>query len=115
MSETVWFKEKTMNGRSHNDRRIDSTRAGGEGMPRRVTLTKAGSPSTIAVQSMAMPNPSKGEIRIEVAFAGINFAAFEKWIVEQRDMEEHKVCEPASLAPLAPPSTLVRLHPQHRW
>jgi NADPH:quinone reductase-like Zn-dependent oxidoreductase len=74
MSETVWFKEKMLNGRSHNDRRIDSTRAGGEGMPRRVTLTKAGSPSTIAVQSMAMPNPSKGEIRIEVAFAGINFA-----------------------------------------
>lgn len=43
-------------------------------MPRRVVLTKAGSPDTIAIQEMEMPSPGEGEIRIEVAFAGINFA-----------------------------------------
>lgn len=43
-------------------------------MPRRVVLTKAGSPSTLAVQEMEMPTPEAGEIRIKVAFAGINFA-----------------------------------------
>ena len=43
-------------------------------MPRRVVLTKAGSPSTLAVQEMEMPTPKAGEIRIKVAFAGINFA-----------------------------------------
>ncbi|DAC29880.1 MAG TPA: zinc-binding dehydrogenase [Candidatus Poseidoniaceae archaeon] len=43
-------------------------------MPRRVVLTKAGSPSTLAVQEMEMPMPKAGEIRIKVAFAGINFA-----------------------------------------
>lgn len=43
-------------------------------MPRRVVLTKAGSPSTLAVQEMEMPTPGAGEIRIKVAFAGINFA-----------------------------------------
>lgn len=43
-------------------------------MPRRVVLTKAGSPSTLAVQEMEMPAPKTGEIRIKVAFAGINFA-----------------------------------------
>jgi NADPH:quinone reductase-like Zn-dependent oxidoreductase len=43
-------------------------------MPRRVVLTKAGGPATIAVQSMEMPKPQSGEVRIEVAYAGINFA-----------------------------------------
>ena len=43
-------------------------------MPRRVVLTKAGSPSTLAVQEMEMPTPGAGEIRNKVAFAGINFA-----------------------------------------
>ena len=43
-------------------------------MPRRIVLTKAGGPNTLAVISMDMPEPKAGEIRIEVAFAGINFA-----------------------------------------
>jgi NADPH:quinone reductase-like Zn-dependent oxidoreductase len=43
-------------------------------MPRRVVLTKAGSPATLDVQEMEMPTPKTGEIRIKVAFAGINFA-----------------------------------------
>lgn len=43
-------------------------------MPRRIVLTKAGGPSTLAVIPMEMPTPKAGEIRIEVAYAGINFA-----------------------------------------
>ena len=43
-------------------------------MPRRIVLTKAGGPNTLAVIPMDMPEPKVGEIRIEVAFAGINFA-----------------------------------------
>lgn len=43
-------------------------------MPRRIVLTKAGGPSTLAVIPMEMPTPRAGEIRIEVAYAGINFA-----------------------------------------
>lgn len=43
-------------------------------MPRRVVLTKAGGPSTLAVIPMEMPQPKQGEIRIEVVYAGINFA-----------------------------------------
>ena len=43
-------------------------------MPRRVVLTKAGGPSTLAVVPMEMPKPKADEIRIEVAYAGINFA-----------------------------------------
>ena len=43
-------------------------------MPRRIVLTKAGGPNTLAVIPMDMPEPKAGEIRIEVAFAGINFA-----------------------------------------
>ena len=43
-------------------------------MPRRVVLTKAGSPATLDVQEMEMPTPESGQIRIKVAFAGINFA-----------------------------------------
>ena len=43
-------------------------------MPRRIVLTKAGGPNTLAVISMDMPEPKAGEIRIEVAYAGINFA-----------------------------------------
>ena len=43
-------------------------------MPRRIVLTKAGGPSTLAVIPMEMPTPRSGEIRIEVAYAGINFA-----------------------------------------
>ena len=43
-------------------------------MPRRIVLTKAGGPDTLAVIPMDMPEPKAGEIRIEVAFAGIDFA-----------------------------------------
>lgn len=43
-------------------------------MPRRIVLTKAGGPSTLAVIPMEMPEPEAGELRIEVAYAGINFA-----------------------------------------
>ena len=43
-------------------------------MPRRIVLTKAGGPNTLAVIPMDMPEPKAGEIRIKVAFAGINFA-----------------------------------------
>ena len=43
-------------------------------MPRRIVLTKAGGPSTLAVIPMEIPEPEAGELRIEVAYAGINFA-----------------------------------------
>ena len=43
-------------------------------MPRRVEFTKAGAPNTIRVSEMPMPEPKAGEVRIKVAFAGINFA-----------------------------------------
>ena len=43
-------------------------------MPRRVEFTKAGSPSTIRVTEMPLPVPKSGEVRVKVAFAGINFA-----------------------------------------
>ena len=46
----------------------------GKSMPRRIVLTKAGGPSTLAVIPMEMPEPEAGELRIEVAYAGINFA-----------------------------------------
>ena len=43
-------------------------------MARRVEFTKAGSPSTIRVTEMPMPEPKQGQVRVKVAFAGINFA-----------------------------------------
>ena len=43
-------------------------------MPRRVVINKAGGVSAITVQSMDMPEPGEGEVRIRVVFAGINFA-----------------------------------------
>ena len=43
-------------------------------MARRVEFTKAGSPSTIRVTEMPMPEPKPGQVRVKVAFAGINFA-----------------------------------------
>ena len=43
-------------------------------MPRRVEFTKAGAPNTIRVAQMPMPEPGKGEVRVKVAYAGINFA-----------------------------------------
>ena len=43
-------------------------------MARRVEFTKAGSPSTIRVAEMPMPEPKQGQVRVKVAFAGINFA-----------------------------------------
>ena len=43
-------------------------------MPRRLVITKAGSPSVLDVVEMPMPEPQKGEVRVEVHFAGINFA-----------------------------------------
>lgn len=43
-------------------------------MPRRLVITKAGSPSVLDVIEMPMPEPQAGEVRVEVHFAGINFA-----------------------------------------
>ena len=43
-------------------------------MPRRVEFTKAGAPNTIRVTQMPMPEPSEGEVRVKVTYAGINFA-----------------------------------------
>ena len=43
-------------------------------MPRRLVITKAGSPSVLDVIEMTMPEPKQGEVCIEVHFAGINFA-----------------------------------------
>ena len=43
-------------------------------MPRRVEFTKAGAPNTIRVAQMPMPEPSEGEVRVKVSYAGINFA-----------------------------------------
>lgn len=43
-------------------------------MARRVEFTKAGSPSTIRVADMPMPEPKSGQVRVKVAYAGINFA-----------------------------------------
>jgi len=43
-------------------------------MPRRLVITKAGSPSVLDVIEMSMPKPKEKEICIEVHFAGINFA-----------------------------------------
>ena len=44
------------------------------GMPRRLVITKAGSPSVLDVIEMPMPEPGEKEVCIEVHFAGINFA-----------------------------------------
>ena len=44
------------------------------GMPRRLVITKAGSPSVLDVIEMPMPMPKEKEVCIEVYFAGINFA-----------------------------------------
>ena len=44
------------------------------GMPRRLVITKAGSPSVLDVIEMSMPTPNEGEVCIEVHYAGINFA-----------------------------------------
>lgn len=41
---------------------------------KRVVITKAGGVSAITTQSMELPMPSQGEVRIKVAYAGINFA-----------------------------------------
>ncbi|MEC7179017.1 MAG: alcohol dehydrogenase catalytic domain-containing protein, partial [Candidatus Thermoplasmatota archaeon] len=43
-------------------------------MPRRLVITKAGSPSVLDVIDMPMPTPNEGEVCIEVHYAGINFA-----------------------------------------
>ena len=44
------------------------------GMPRRLVITKAGSPSVLDVIDMPMPTPNDDEVCIEVHYAGINFA-----------------------------------------
>ena len=41
---------------------------------KRVVITKAGGVSAITTQSMELPMPNEGEVRIKVAYAGINFA-----------------------------------------
>ena len=43
-------------------------------MPYRVVITKAGSPSVLAIQEMDKPKPASNEVLIEVHYAGINFA-----------------------------------------
>ena len=43
-------------------------------MPRRLVITKAGSPSVLSVMEIEMPIPKENEVCIEVHFAGINFA-----------------------------------------
>ena len=43
-------------------------------MPRRLVITKAGSPSVLDVIEMPMPEPQAGEVRVEVHFAGIKIA-----------------------------------------
>ena len=41
---------------------------------KRVVITKAGGVSAITTQSMELPMPGEDEVRIKVAYAGINFA-----------------------------------------
>ena len=43
-------------------------------MPYQVVITKAGSPSVLAIQEMDKPKPASNEVLIKVHFAGINFA-----------------------------------------
>ena len=43
-------------------------------MPRRLVITKPGSPSVLDVIEFDMPSPKDGEVCIEVHYAGINFA-----------------------------------------
>ena len=43
-------------------------------MPRRLVITKSGSPSVLDVIEFDMPSPKDGEVCIEVHYAGINFA-----------------------------------------
>ena len=43
-------------------------------MGKRVVITKAGGVSAITTQPMEAPAPGEGEVRIKVAYAGINFA-----------------------------------------
>ena len=43
-------------------------------MAERVVITKAGGVSCITTQPMEVPEPGPGQVRIKVAFAGINFA-----------------------------------------
>ena len=40
----------------------------------KVEFTKAGSPETIRVAKMEIPEPKAGQVRVKVSFAGINFA-----------------------------------------
>ena len=43
-------------------------------MAYRVVITKAGSPSVLAIEEIELPSPKDGEVCIEVHYAGINFA-----------------------------------------
>ena len=43
-------------------------------MPYQVVITKAGSPSVLAIQEMDKPKPALNEVLIKVHYAGINFA-----------------------------------------
>tara|TARA_B100001093_G_scaffold181824_1_gene174471 strand:+ start:28391 stop:29410 length:1020 start_codon:yes stop_codon:yes gene_type:complete len=43
-------------------------------MPRRIIITRAGSPSVMKLVEMEMPVPNADEVRIKVEYAGINFA-----------------------------------------
>ncbi len=54
-------------------------------MSRRVIYSKYGEPEVLRVEEHATPNPGPGEVRIDVAFAGVNYAdviarrGFYKW------------------------------------
>ena len=43
-------------------------------MPRRIVLTKAGGPNTLAVIPLDMPEQKAGALRLAVAYARIQFA-----------------------------------------
>jgi len=43
-------------------------------MGQRVVITKAGGVGCITTQPMEAPEPGAGEVRVKVAYAGINFA-----------------------------------------
>ena len=43
-------------------------------MPKRLVFTKAGAPETMRIESFEASAPGPGEVAIEVAYAGINFA-----------------------------------------
>lgn len=43
-------------------------------MPKRLVFTKAGAPETMRIESFEASAPGRGEVAVEIAYAGINFA-----------------------------------------